>query len=88
MPEPLNTCFTRTKSGSPSWCFPDSPSSGAAMTTSPVESNSVQTNMADAQQSPGLTPVLERKIRSLDLRRAREEARASLEQRIAQAITD
>ena len=32
--------------------------------------------------------MLERNIRSLDLRRAREEARASLEERIAQAITD
>ena len=39
-------------------------------------------------QATGLTPVLERNIRSMDLRRAREEAHASREERIAQAITD
>ena len=32
--------------------------------------------------------MLERNIRSLDLRRAREQAQATLEERIAQAITD
>jgi uncharacterized membrane protein len=36
----------------------------------------------------GLTPVLERNIRQMDLRREREEAGASLEQRVAQKITD
>ena len=36
---------------------------------------------------PGLTPVLERNIRSLQLRRAREEAQATSEERIAQAMT-
>src|SRR5688572_10703742 len=35
-----------------------------------------------------LTPVLERNIRSLDLRRQREEASATREQRVAQAITN
>jgi len=58
---------------------------GAAMTSSQMESNSTESR---PQPQPGLTPVLERNIRSLDLRRAREEARASLEERIAQAITD
>lgn len=39
-------------------------------------------------QPSGLTPVLERNIRSMDLRREREEAQASREERVAQAITD
>jgi uncharacterized membrane protein len=38
-------------------------------------------------QPQELTPVLERNIRSLQLRREREEASASIEERIAQAIT-
>jgi uncharacterized membrane protein len=50
-----------------------------------MESNSAERR---PQPQPGLTPVLERNIRSLDLRRTREEARASLEERIAQVITD
>jgi uncharacterized membrane protein len=36
----------------------------------------------------GLKPVLERNIRQMDLRRERDEAKATLEQRIAQKITD
>jgi uncharacterized membrane protein len=56
---------------------------GAEMTTS-MESSSAERPRAQ----PGLTPVLERNIRSLDLRRAREQAQATLEERIAQAITD
>src|SRR4051812_22959200 len=36
---------------------------------------------------PGLTPVLERNIRSLQLRRERDEAEATREERIAQAMT-
>jgi uncharacterized membrane protein len=36
----------------------------------------------------GLTRVLERNIRSMAVRRAEEEARATREERIAQAITD
>ena len=39
-------------------------------------------------QPSGLTPVLERNIRSMDLRREREEAQASREERVAQAITN
>ena len=39
-------------------------------------------------QPPGLTPVLQRNIRALDGRRRREEAVATREERIAQAITD
>src|SRR5687767_13981031 len=39
-------------------------------------------------QPKELAPVLERNIRSLYLRRQREEAAATLEERIAQAITD
>jgi uncharacterized membrane protein len=39
-------------------------------------------------QPSGLTLVLERNIRSMDLRREREEAHASREERVAQAITD
>ena len=39
-------------------------------------------------QPSGLTPVLERNIRSMDLRRMREEAHATRQERIAQAITD
>ena len=35
-----------------------------------------------------LTPVLERNIRSLQLRREREEASATFQERVAQAITD
>jgi uncharacterized membrane protein len=38
-------------------------------------------------QPPGLTPVLERNIRSLQERRREEEARASRQDRIADAIT-
>jgi uncharacterized membrane protein len=41
-----------------------------------------------APEPGGLTPVLERNIRSMVVRRAEEEARATLEERIAQAITD
>ena len=55
------------------------------MTSFQVDSNSAERR---PQTQPGLTPVLERNIRSLDLRRAREEAQASLQERIAQAITD
>ena len=55
------------------------------MTTSQMESNPAETR---SRTQPGLTPVLERNIRSLDLRRVREQARATLEERIAQAITD
>jgi uncharacterized membrane protein len=58
---------------------------GAEMTTSQMESSSAETR---PRAQPGLTPVLERNIRSLDLRRAREQAQATLEERIAQAITD
>ena len=58
---------------------------GAEMTTSQMESNPAETR---SRTQPGLTPVLERNIRSLDLRRAREQAQATLEERIAQAITD
>src|SRR4051794_16826571 len=36
---------------------------------------------------PGLTPALERNIRSLQLRRERDEAEATREERIAQAMT-
>jgi uncharacterized membrane protein len=36
---------------------------------------------------PGLSPVLERNIRALQLRRQQEEAEASAEERIAEAIT-
>jgi uncharacterized membrane protein len=36
---------------------------------------------------PGLTPVLERNIRALQLRRQREEKKASAEERLADAIT-
>jgi uncharacterized membrane protein len=39
-------------------------------------------------QPSGLTPVLERNIRSMDDRRTREEAHATREERVAQAITD
>lgn len=38
-------------------------------------------------QPPGLSPVLERNIRALQLRRQREEAKTGLEERIADAIT-
>lgn len=38
-------------------------------------------------QPPGLSPVLERNIRSLAERRRREDAKASLETRVADAIT-
>ena len=38
-------------------------------------------------QPPGLTPVLERNIQSLKDRRQREEAEATLQERIAEAIT-
>jgi uncharacterized membrane protein len=37
--------------------------------------------------SPGLTPVLERNIRALQLRRQREEKKATVEERLAEAIT-
>jgi uncharacterized membrane protein len=36
---------------------------------------------------PGLSPVLERNIRALQLRRQREEKEASVEERVAEAIT-
>jgi uncharacterized membrane protein len=39
-------------------------------------------------QPSELTPVLERNIRSLQLRRQREEAAATFQERVAQAITD
>lgn len=39
-------------------------------------------------QPQELAPVLERNIRSLDLRRRREQAASTREQRVAQAITD
>jgi uncharacterized membrane protein len=38
-------------------------------------------------QPPGLSPVLERNIRALQLRREREEKEASAEERVAEAIT-
>jgi uncharacterized membrane protein len=38
-------------------------------------------------QPPGLSPVLERNIRALQLRRRREEKEASAEERVAEAIT-
>jgi uncharacterized membrane protein len=38
-------------------------------------------------QPPGLSPVLERNIRALQLRRRREEREASAEERVAEAIT-
>jgi uncharacterized membrane protein len=38
-------------------------------------------------QPPGLSPVLERNIRALQLRREREEKEASAEERLAEAIT-
>jgi uncharacterized membrane protein len=38
-------------------------------------------------QPPGLSPVLERNIRALQLRREREEKQASAEERVAEAIT-
>jgi uncharacterized membrane protein len=38
-------------------------------------------------QPPGLTPVLERNIRALQLRRQREEKEATAEERLADAIT-
>jgi uncharacterized membrane protein len=38
-------------------------------------------------QPPGLSPVLERNIRALQRRRRREEERASVEERVAEAIT-
>ena len=38
-------------------------------------------------QPPGLSPVLERNIRALQRRREREEAEASAEERVAEAIT-
>src|SRR3712207_3411926 len=38
-------------------------------------------------QPPGLSPVLERNIRALQLRRQREEKEASAEERVAEAIT-
>ena len=41
-----------------------------------------------APQPPGMTPVLQRNIRSLERRRKEEEARATLQERLAQAITD
>ena len=38
-------------------------------------------------QPTGLSPVLERNIRALQRRRQQEEARASVEERVAEAIT-
>ena len=38
-------------------------------------------------QPPGLSPVLERNIRALQLRRRREEKEATVEERLAEAIT-
>src|SRR5689334_10560070 len=38
-------------------------------------------------QPPGLTPVLERNIRSLQSRRAREEATATMQEQVAEVIT-
>jgi uncharacterized membrane protein len=38
-------------------------------------------------QPPGMTPVLERNIRVLEERRSREQAQASLQDRVAEAIT-
>ncbi len=39
-------------------------------------------------QPPGMTPVLQRNIRSLERRRKEEEAQATLQERLAQAITN
>jgi uncharacterized membrane protein len=46
------------------------------------------TRRSAAPDSPGLTPVLERNIRSMVEHRAQEEARATRQERVAQAITD
>jgi uncharacterized membrane protein len=43
--------------------------------------------MVPPPQPPGMTPVLERNIRSLQLRRQREEATAGWQERTADAIT-
>ena len=41
-----------------------------------------------APRPDGLAPVLERNIRQMDLRRERDDAAASLEEQVAQKITD
>jgi uncharacterized membrane protein len=46
------------------------------------------TRRSAAPDSPGLTPVLERNIRSMVEHRAQEEARATRQERVAQTITD
>jgi uncharacterized membrane protein len=70
--------------------FPEYCRGISAMTQSHPGSAKTRTHGATFRppQPSGLTPVLERNIRSMDVRREREEAQASREERVAQAITD